>query len=234
MRPPRSPILEARALCFARGGHASLQEVSLEIAAGSFTALRGEPGSGRGMLLRILGLLELPDSGDVLVSGVSASGLTTEARAELRSARFGYVFAAPFLLGALTVVENVAMPLFRISQASTARARERTDELLAFAGLSHVAAMPTGSLPLRDQHRVSVARALANQPPVILVEQFGDLLGDELAQLVELLRKACTSYDTAVVMVTPSSFTPADEDRVIELTGDVIKRDSIVAGELRV
>ena len=101
-------------------------------APGRFHVLRGPDGCGKNLLLRWLGLLQPPEAGEVLVQGSATRALSEEARAELRTQRFGFVFAAPFLLTSFSVIENVAMPLFKVSQVTPEEARRRTEALLGF------------------------------------------------------------------------------------------------------
>ena len=133
MDSPAVPAVELRAVSCARGAE-SLREVSASFARATFHLLGGAPGGGRELLLRVLGALEKPDRGEVFIEGQPTSGLSEEERAELRGRRCGFVFRAPFLLPAFSVVENLAMPLFRLSHVDAAEARCRTDELLEDRG----------------------------------------------------------------------------------------------------
>lgn len=233
MSTEASPILDARAVCCAREGHNALCETSLAFAAGSFTALTGERGCGKNLLLRVLGLLERPDAGDVLIDGEPTRELADGAREELRNTRFGYLFAAPFLLPALTVIENVAMPLFRISRVETPQARERSEELLEFVGLAAAAQQRTESLSHAAQQRVSLARSLANAPAVLLVEDLdAQLGGEELQQFSALLRAAAARFRAAVISTASPEFAPERDDRLIEMAAGRVRRDSQVMGEI--
>ena len=108
-----SNVLEIRGVSCASGIGLP---VRADFAPGRFHVLVGEAGGDSSARLRVLGLLDVPESGEVVVEGVATRGLDEEARAELRAQRFGFVFAAPFLLASFSVIENVAMPLFKISQ----------------------------------------------------------------------------------------------------------------------
>src|SRR5688500_7758933 len=101
---------------------------SLAMHRGGVTLLAGEVGCGKNLLLRLLGLLEAPDSGEVWFEGNPTARMTDDARASLRTRKCGYVFASPFLLSAFTVLENIAMPIFKVCQLNPEEARDRTEE----------------------------------------------------------------------------------------------------------
>jgi ABC-type lipoprotein export system ATPase subunit len=227
------PLLEARALSAAREG-AAVDNISLMLAQGSFTAISGHAGCGRNLLLRLLGLLELPDSGAVIFQGSAVHDLPDDQRAGLRDRHFGFVFAAPFLLPGLTVVENLAMPLFRIANLSPQQARERSDTLLEFVGLSSLAEEPIDALSPFAQHCVSLARSLAHEPSVLLVEALeSGLTADEHLRFAELLRGAAGTFGTAVVAAVGEGYPLSHNDRVIELQAGRIVRGSGLLREAR-
>ena len=155
------------------------------------------------MLLRLLGLLQTPDAGDVIVEGRSTRELGEEARAELRARRFGFVFAAPFLLTSFNVIENVAMPLFKISHVTPEEARRRTEAMLSFVGLAEAAELPVAELSPRAQFQAAVARGLINEPSFLFVENLGSELNDEdLAAFVDLLQRVSES-STVIATASP-------------------------------
>jgi lipoprotein-releasing system ATP-binding protein len=179
------------------------------------------------MLLRLLGLLESPDAGDVILSGVPVGSLTAESQADLRARRFGFVFAAPFLLSSFTVIENVAMPLFKISQVSPEEARRRTEEILAFVGLGDVAEASVDDLSTDAQYRAALARSLVHAPPILLVEELDNALaGDELCRFTDLLRRASGEFGATVVATASPALPCKPSDRILEIAGGLIQRDS--------
>lgn len=202
--------------------------VSADFAPARFHLLSGESGG----LLRVLGLLDLPESGEVLVEGRATAVLDEPARAELRAQRFGFVFAAPFLLTSFSVIENVAMPIFKISQVEPDEARRRSDRLLAFADMAEAAEAPIEDLSLRAQYHVAVARGLANGPAVLFVENLdGALAGTELAGFAALLRRVPAEFGTTVIATASSPFPVEKGDRVLEFARGVIVRDSLLQPE---
>jgi ABC-type lipoprotein export system ATPase subunit len=216
---PGATVIELRAVSHPTAAGSSLAEIQLAIPAGAVTLLRGEPDSGARELLRLIGLMEAPAAGEALVEGVSTAGWTDEQRAEFRAGRLGFLLAAPFLLPALTVIENVAMPIFkRLPEITPEEAGLRAGALLAFAGMAENDARPAGDLSLIEQHRVAIARALANEPAALLVEELDGLLsGDALAQVLALLRHAAVEKGVAVVATVSARFPAALGLRVLDV-----------------
>lgn len=174
-------------------------------------------------LLRVAGLLELPERGEVLARGRATSALDDAARAELRSRECGYVFAGSFLLAEFSTIENVAMPLFKIAQVGPEEARARTVAALEFVGLGDMIEAPASALPPAEQRRVALARALVHEPAVLLVEQLDAAPEEDFATLV---RRACERYGVAAIATVSAAFPVAESDRVIDLADGVIRSDS--------
>jgi len=191
-----------------------------------FHVLRGPAGCGKNLLLRWLGLLQAPEAGDVLVQGSPTRALSEEARADLRTQRFGFVFAAPFLLSTFSVIENVAMPLFKVSQVTPEEARRRTEELLAFVGLADAAEQPVEELTACAQYRVAVARGLVNEPSFLMVEDLdGTLAAEELHAFVELLHRAGERFGTTIVATASPTLPLLWPHRVLDLAAGAIVSD---------
>ena len=212
MSDSSQPVLELRnATCGA------LRGLSLRFHAGALHLIAGEPAAQRGALLRVLGLLDAPESGEVFLEKQNVAALAELDRDRIRSERCGFLFAAPFLLPAFSVVENVAMPLFKISRFSPEQARARTDLLLEFTGLSAEAQQPVDELTDFQQHAVSLARALATDPAVITVESLDALSSADAANFITLLRRACARFGVAVIASVPVDFPVEPADCVIAL-----------------
>jgi predicted ABC-type transport system involved in lysophospholipase L1 biosynthesis ATPase subunit len=206
--------------------------ISAGFAPGRFHLLVSDPVGESQALLRVLGLLDMAESGEVLVEGRETRGLDEEALAGLRAQRFGFVFAAPFLLTSFSVIENVAMPLFKISQVEPEEARRRTEKLLAFTGVSGAAEASIDDLTLSAQFHVAVARGLINEPSVLFVEQIdGMLAGEDLATFAALLRRVPSEFGTTVVATASPVFVREKGDRVIEIVRGAVVRDSALLPE---
>src|ERR1043166_6195450 len=141
----------------------ALAGVSLSVARGAFAAIMGASGSGKTTLLHMIGGLDLPDSGRVLVAGESNSQLSDERRTIFRRRRMGIVFQSFNLLPTLTALENVMLPLLVDGQPA-APVRNRAEEMLAGVHLSHRLRHRPTAMSGGEQQRVAIARALMNQP----------------------------------------------------------------------
>ncbi len=203
-----------------------MRALDATFAPGRFHVLRGPAGCGKDLLLRWLGLLQAPEAGEVLVEGSATRVLSEDARAELRTQRFGFVFAAPFLLATFTVIENVAMPLFKVSQVTPEEARRRTEALLAFVGLADAAELPVEELSPRAQYQVAVARGLVNEPSFLMVENLdGTLAGEELHAFVELLHRVGERFGTTIVATASPTLPLLWPQRVLDIAGGAIAGD---------
>jgi putative ABC transport system ATP-binding protein len=200
-----APLVEARRLSkvFPMGGgpvHA-LREISLQIGAGEYLAIRGPSGCGKSTLLHILGCVDTPSSGALLFDGREVSALADTARSDLRLRSIGFVFQRFFLLPMLTAAENVDIPQAEAGIAKAAR-RRRTADLLDYVGLSHRADHRPSQLSGGEAQRVAVARALANNPRLLLADEpTGELdraNGEHVAELLDRVQ----ADGTAVVVVT--------------------------------
>ena len=166
-----------------------MRGVSLAIQTRCFTFLSGLPDSGAGILLRLLGLLDRPDEGEIWIESLPTGTLDAASRLDLRNHVFGYLFAEPFLLDSFSVAENVAMPLFKISGFDIEQARDRTAQVLDFTGLASVADLGVADLSPLEHHKVALARALAVSPQILIAEDAGIQLGErDLRDFAGLLR----------------------------------------------
>ena len=164
----------------------------------------------------------------MLLGGKPTRDLDDHARADLRSRRFGYLFPAPYLLPAMTVVENVAMPLFKISGAGLDEARERTNEVLEFAGLNGGARINVGELTAAEQQRVALARGLVHRPAFLLVEHAdASLVDDEAARFIEMLREVPARFHASVIATLSTPFVAAKHERVIAVRDGAVCGDSL-------
>ncbi len=229
MQPEPANILELCEVSLPTGFGLPLSAL---FAPGRLHLLVSDPVGEGNALLRVLGLLDLPESGEVFVEGRETRTLDEEARAGLRAQRFGFVFAAPFLLTSFTVIENVAMPLFKVSQVEPEEARRRTERLLEFVGLADAAEATIDDLTPGACFHVALARGLVNQPAVLFVEHLdGALAGEELANFAALLRRLPVELGTTVVATASSAFAVEKGDRVLGIVRGEVVRDSALLPE---
>ncbi len=200
--------------------------VSVEFEPRTLNIVIGDSQSGKDLLLKVLALMEAPDSGEVVLAGQSTLDWPEAKRAEVRSENFGFVFEAPFLLPSFNVMENIAMPLFKLTGLSPEEAREHTERMLEFVGMADCAECTFDQLPLWAQARVALARALVTQPVALFVENLDKMLrNDELILFLELLGVAQKAFGCCVIVTTNSKDLAAYGTRALELAEGRIVRD---------
>lgn len=201
-----APLVEARGITKILDGVVPVtlvRDISLAIAPREFVAITGPSGSGKSSLLYLLGLLDLPTSGDVLIDGRSTSQMSEEERAAVRLTRLGFVFQFHFLLPEFSITENVALPMRALGRLPAQAIIKRAQELLGSIGLGDHLHKTPDQLSGGQRQRVAVARALANDPPLILADEpTGSLDSVATGQVFELLRDLVTAHGKSVVAVT--------------------------------
>lgn len=196
-----------------------LSGVDLEVGRGEFVAIVGESGAGKSTLLHLLGALDRPTSGSILLDGQDFSSASEAALDELRNRRIGFVFQFHHLLRDFSALENVMMPL-RIGGQGVPKAKERAEGLLRAVGLGERLAHRPQQLSGGEQQRVAVARALANDPRVVLADEpSGNLDLGQAERLHDLLATLARDYETALVVVTHNRQLAARADRVLVMEG---------------
>ena len=200
------PLIEARQVTRILPGEVPVTlvaDINLAIGAREFIAITGPSGSGKSSLLYLLGLLDLPTRGDVLIDGRSTTAMTEDERAEMRLSRLGFVFQFHFLLPEFSITENVALPMRALGRLSARGITQRAEELLASLGLADHLRKTPDKLSGGQRQRVAVARALANDPPVILADEpTGSLDTAATAQVFGILRDLVIMRCKTVVAVT--------------------------------
>jgi lipoprotein-releasing system ATP-binding protein len=201
-----TPLIEARNVTKILAGTVPVtlvKDINLAIMPREFVAITGPSGSGKSSLLYLLGLLDLPTTGDVLIDGRSTNVMLEDERAEVRLSRIGFVFQFHFLLPEFSITENVALPMRALGGLSAHAAASRTEELLSSFGLSDHLRKTPDQLSGGQRQRVAVARALANDPPVILADEpTGSLDTLATSQVFDILRDLVTRGGKTVVAVT--------------------------------
>jgi lipoprotein-releasing system ATP-binding protein len=207
-----------------------LENASLEVHAGELVAIAGSSGSGKSTLLHVLGGLLHPDAGRVELAGEDVYALSERRRAGLRNARVGFVFQFHHLLPEFTALENVMLPAL-IAGRSAGQARRQAAELLGALGLESRQTHRPGELSGGEQQRVAVARALVNEPQVVLADEPSGNLDARAAQgLHALLEELAAERGVALVVATHSPSLARRASRSLVLQEGALRVLELVEG----
>ncbi|WP_157221004.1 ABC transporter ATP-binding protein [Flavisphingomonas formosensis] len=222
--------LEARNVVRMLGGDPPttlVDDASLALERGRFTTIIGPSGCGKSSLLYLLGLLDRPTSGTLLVDGEDVTSLGGDARALLRLERFGFVFQFHFLLPEFTALENVLLPIRRLGSLDAPQAAARAQTLLGAVGLAGKEGKTPDRLSGGERQRVAIARALANDPQIILGDEpTGNLDSKNAAVVVEMFKTLAHEENRAVVCVTHDpNIAEAADVRIAMLDGRIASID---------
>ena len=199
------------------GISSSVHDISLVLEPSSVTLFTGEPGCGKNLILRILGLLETPDSGDAFFDSIPTSKVSRERIMDLRDTACGYVFSPPFLLPDFTVMENIAMPLFKVFEMCPADAQTRTEMLMDFVQLTQFSTVKIKELSPGLQLRAGLARALGSLPPLVVIEEPDKIVqGREMHAFRTLLHRAAADFECAIAVSAGSEIPSMLGERRIE------------------
>ena len=210
-------MIQAEHICKSYGNLQVLKDVSLTIQQGEVVSIVGASGAGKTTLLQIIGTLDRPDSGRVLIDGTDVTRLGERQLAAFRNQKIGFVFQFHNLLPEFTALENVCMPAL-IGGRTMAEAEKEASELLQFLNLSDRAAHKPSELSGGEQQRVAVARALINRPAVILADEpSGNLDSAHANELHELFFRLRDHYRQTFVIVTHNSDLARMSDRQITI-----------------
>jgi lipoprotein-releasing system ATP-binding protein len=200
-----------------------VENICCEIKMGEFIAITGPSGSGKSSLLYLLGLLDVPTSGDVLIDDQSTCQLDEDARARLRLENFGFVFQFHFLLPELTVLENVILPMRKIAKLEEKEMLVQGMEKLGSLDLANQAKKYPAQLSGGQRQRVAIARALANNPRFILADEPTGSLDSKNGQAVfQILRDLATQGRTVLVVTHDTHFAELADRHVKLVDGRLV------------
>lgn len=192
--------------------------IDASFAAGDFVAVTGPSGSGKSSYLYLLGLLDQPTEGEVLLAGRPTSGLSSSELASLRLASLGFVFQFHFLLPEFTVLENVMIPMRRREVLTEDALKARAAALLGELGLSEASKKYPDQLSGGQRQRVAIARALANDPDVVLADEPTGNLDSKNAEVVfDIFTRLAREKGKTVIVVTHDPALAARTDRVLRI-----------------
>ena len=209
----------------------ALKGVDLAVSPGEVVGLVGPSGSGKSTLLQCLGAVIDPSAGKITLGGdvVYENGWHTKDLRALRRDKIGFIFQAPYLIPFLSVLDNVALMPMLAGQSNT-KARERAMELLVALEVDHRAQAKPSQLSGGEQQRVSIARALANRPPVILADEPTAALDSHSGrEVVDQLRKLAREQGTTVLVVTHDPRIEDIADRIVHLEDGRIQTSDAIS-----
>lgn len=205
----------------------ALRGVHMTIYQGEMVGIVGPSGSGKSTLLGIIGGLDTPTRGQVLIDGIDISRMNEDKLTEIRNEKIGFIFQFFNLIPTLTALENVALPI-QFARKTNFNANHRAKELLELLGLGDRFHHRPSQLSGGQQQRVAIARALANEPPLLLADEpTGNLDSESSATVLEALENIRQSIGTTVVLVTHDRKLAARADRTLVLRDGRIVADNI-------
>lgn len=206
----------------------ALRGVNMSIYQGEMVGIVGPSGSGKSTLLGIIGGLDTPTKGQVLIDGIDISRMNEDKLTEIRNEKIGFIFQFFNLIPTLTALENVALPI-QFARKTNFNAKNRAKELLKLLGLGDRMHHRPSQLSGGQQQRVAIARALANEPPLLLADEpTGNLDSESSATVLEALENIRQSIGTTVVIVTHDSQLATRADRTLVLRDGRIVEETVL------
>ena len=192
--------------------------LNLEIEKGSFNSIIGQSGSGKSTLLNILGTLDVPSDGEIIINGVNTKSMNRNQLAKLRNEALGFIFQFHYLLPEFTALENVLMPYRILGKKIDDNILARANELIDLVGLTKVKNNLATQMSGGHQQRTAIARSLMNNPSIILADEpTGNLDSDTTAQIYDLMRTINKKYNTTFIIITHDQHVAERTDRIIEI-----------------
>ena len=196
----------------------ALNDVSFEIRRGEFVLIVGQSGSGKSTLLHMVGLLDKPTGGRIVIDGIDATFLSDSDRSEVRRHKIGFIFQAFNLLADLTVVENVMLPMMMIGNGASSAMRGEAESVLGKVGLAKQVEKQANQLSGGQMQRVAVARALVNRPALVLGDEpTGNLDSKSSQDVINLMKELNRELKQTFVIVTHAREAFGKVDKTIVL-----------------
>jgi lipoprotein-releasing system ATP-binding protein len=201
--------------------------IDLKIKKGSFNSIVGESGSGKSTLLNIIGTLDKPTRGQVIINGTDTSSMSRNELAKLRNQTIGFVFQFHYLLPEFTALENVLMPYLIKHSHPDKKILQRADELFEMVGISQVKNNMANKMSGGQQQRTAVIRALINNPDIFLADEpTGNLDSENTSTMYKIFREINKKYSTTFIIVTHDRRIARETDRIIEIKDGRINTDT--------
>lgn len=202
----------------------ALRGVDMGVRRGEMLAIMGRSGSGKSTMLTLLGGVDVPTSGQVLLEGTDLASLTDDQRTMMRRQRIGFIFQQFNLLPILTAEENVALPL-ELDGVSAADAHRRAAEMLELVGMGSRRSHIPGKLSGGEQQRVAIARALVIKPAILLADEpTGNLDSVNGKRVTRMLRNLVDEHGQTIVLVTHDPIVADQADRIVHLLDGMVER----------
>ncbi|RII32922.1 ABC transporter ATP-binding protein [Clostridium chromiireducens] len=207
-----------------------LFDVNVSFKESSFNSIIGESGSGKSTLLNIMGTLDKPTNGEVYIDGIRTDFLKSDELAEVRNEKIGFIFQFHYLLPDFTALENVLIPYMIKNVNPPKEIRERALELMELVGLSKVKDNLATNMSGGQQQRTAIARALINNPKIILADEpTGNLDSKSTETIYEIMRDINERFKTTFIIITHDKRIAERTDRVIEISDGKILSDILKA-----
>ncbi|SEL37384.1 ABC transporter ATP-binding protein [Nitrosovibrio tenuis] len=205
----------------------ALKDITLSIDDGAFLAIAGPSGSGKSTLLNLIGCIDTPTLGKILINGQDVSGRTPDELADLRARTIGFIFQTFNLFPVLSAEENVEYPLLQLKEISAAERRNRVSQYLAIVGLSKLARHRPNQLSGGQRQRVAIARALATQPKIVLADEPTANLDHKTGEgILQLMKEINGNFKTTFIFSTHDSRVMEMADRLVRIEdGQIVRQD---------
>lgn len=220
VNPEPEDILVAKQISW-RGPSDSIaqtQPISHRFQRSSFYIVESADTQLKHSCLRLLGLLDEPAAGEILLEGRRVTGLDADELGEIRNRKFGFLFASPFLLPSFSVLENVAMPLFKVAQVDAREAKSITETILDLVGIAEIVEVMAARLSPLQQHLTALARAVVHHPRLLIIEELGlDLDTESALRVFDVARRVPERLGTTVIATLSPGIDFAGGDVVLEI-----------------